>query len=463
MAEQAQAAPNHLIDEEALPSGLPTSKPMRIGVFGLGYVGAVSAACFANDGHFVVGIDPQQTKVDLINSGQAPIIERDLPGLIARGVRDGHIRATASAREAVAETDLSLVCVGTPSQANGNLDTTALQVVCREIGEALRNKDEYHTVVIRSTMLPGTLQGLVRPTLEQASGKRAGVDFGLANNPEFLRESTAVYDYYNPPKTVIGSLDGRAADVVATLYDQLPAPLIRTSVEVAEMCKYADNAWHALKVAFANEMGNICQSLSIDSHELMAIFCQDDKLNLSPYYLKPGFAFGGSCLPKDVRAITYKARQLDVAVPVLDAILPSNRQQVERALAKVASFGKRRIGVLGFSFKAGTDDLRESPVVELIKRLIGEGYNLKLYDEKVSLARLLGANREFIMRTIPHVPELMVESIDAVLAESDIVIIGNNDPAFHQVGQRLHDGQILLDMVRLKTPETPAQYQGINW
>ncbi len=437
---------------------------VRLSVFGLGYVGSVSAACFAKDGHEVVGVDSQQVKVDLINQGKAPIIESGLSELILEMVTAGRLRATVSAAQAIADTDISMVCVGTPSHANGNLDVRSVIRVCEEIGAALREKEEFHVVVIRSTILPGTMHEVILPTLEKASGKTAGVDFGLSNNPEFLREGTAVEDFRNPPKTVVGAMEDRSRDIVAGLYAGIDAPMMCTSVEVAEMVKYTDNAWHALKVAFGNEFGNICKALSIDSHELMDIFCQDTKLNLSPNYLKPGFAFGGSCLPKDLRALTYKARSLDLALPVLDSILPSNRIQLDRAVQMIIDKGCRRIGVLGFSFKAGTDDLRESPLVELIERLVGKGYDLCLYDSNVNLARVVGANRDYILKAIPHISALMVETLEEVLEHSEVIVIGNGDPNFHDVPSRLKPHQILIDMMRVPGVEGLAdRYDGINW
>ena len=357
-----------------------------------------------------------------------------------------------------------MVCVGTPSHANGNLDVRSVIRVCEEIGAALREKADFHVVVIRSTILPGTMHEVILPTLEKASGKTAGVDFGLSNNPEFLREGTAVEDFRNPPKTVVGAMEDRSRDIVAGLYAGIDAPMMCTSVEVAEMVKYTDNAWHALKVAFGNEFGNICKALSIDSHELMDIFCQDTKLNLSPNYLKPGFAFGGSCLPKDLRALTYKARSLDLALPVLESILPSNRVQVDRAIQMITEKGRRKIGVLGFSFKAGTDDLRESPLVELIERLVGKGYDLCLYDSNVNLARVVGANRDYILKTIPHISALMVETLEEVLEHGEVIVIGNGDPKFHDVPSRLKPHQILVDMMRVPGGEELAdRYDGINW
>jgi GDP-mannose 6-dehydrogenase len=336
--------------------------------------------------------------------------------------------------------------------------------VCEEIGEALRNKTAFHVVVARRTMLPGTMRDVVIPTLEEYSRKKAGVDFGVCNNPEFLREGSAVCDYRHPPKTVIGETDTRSGDMLASLYATLSAPLVRTTVENAEMVKYVDNVWHALKVSFANEIGNICKPLAIDSHAVMEIFCKDTKLNLSPYYLKPGFAFGGSCLPKDVRALTYKARMLDLELPLLNAILPSNDRQIERGCAMITAKGKRRIGVLGFSFKAGTDDLRESPLVEVIERLIGKGYDLRLYDRNVSLAALMGANREYILNHIPHISRVMVKTIDEVLEHAEVIVIGNQSAEFDGLASRLKPGQSIVALVRTKgEPSGGDAYDGISW
>ena len=379
-------------------------------------------------------------------------------------VAAGRLSATMDVASAVRDTDLSLICVGTPSQANGSLDLKYVARVCEQIGAALADKPDFHVVVARSTMLPGTMRELVIPTLERCSGKVAGRDFGVCGNPEFLREGTAVYDYRNPPKTVIGETDTRSGDVLASVYAGLKAPLIRTDVDTAEMVKYADNVWHALKVCFANEIGNVCKALAIDSHRVMDIFCQDTKLNLSPYYLKPGFAFGGSCLPKDVRALSFKARTLDVPLPVIGSILESNELQIRRGVDMIMARGSRRIGILGFSFKAGTDDLRESPMVEVIERLIGKGYDLRLYDRNVAIARLTGANRDFILNHIPHISRLMVDSIDDVLAHGETIVVGNGAREFATVGDRLRDGQALVDFVRIAQERSDGRrYDGICW
>jgi GDP-mannose 6-dehydrogenase len=435
-----------------------------IAVFGLGYVGAVSAACFAKRGHCVIGVDPQQSKVDLINQGMPPIVEEGLAEIIRDMAGGGRLRATSNAMEAMAESSISFICVGTPSRANGSLDLTSLTNVCEQIGATLREKEGFHVVIVRSTILPGTMRDLVLPTLERASGKKAGLDFGLAHNPEFLREGSAVTDFDNPAKTVIGAFDEESTEIVARFYSHFDAPLICTRVETAEMIKYVDNSWHALKVAFANEIGNICKAVRIDSHAVMDIFCCDTKLNLSPYYLKPGFAFGGSCLPKDLRALTYAAHRADLSVPVLESVLQSNRVQIERAVRLVTARRLHRIGVLGFSFKAGTDDLRESPMVDLIETLIGKGYDLKVYDRNVQLGQLMGANRDFLLRAIPHIFKLMATTIDEVLAHAELILIGTGELGYRDICTHLAPHQVLIDMVRLPGIDVfSGQYDGINW
>ncbi|MEA1969727.1 MAG: nucleotide sugar dehydrogenase [Thermodesulfobacteriota bacterium] len=437
---------------------------MKISIFGLGYVGAVSAACLAREGHGIIGVDTVSTKVDMINNGQTPIIEKDIGEIIQETVESGLLRATADVADAVNNSELSLVCVGTPSQLNGDLDTSFVRRVCENIGEVLKTKSDYHVVTIRSTILPGTMWNVVIPALEEASGKSAGKDFGVCNNPEFLREGSAVYDFYHPPKTVIGTTDSQSGDLLASVYEKLDAPLIRTKVEVAEMVKYVDNVWHALKVGFGNEVGNICHSIGVDSHEVMDIFCSDTKLNISPYYLKPGFAFGGSCLPKDVRALTYKGKSLDLDLPILNAILPSNNMHVEKAIRMVVENGSRKIGFLGFSFKAGTDDLRESPVVEMIERLLGKGFDIRLYDKNVNLARLVGANKNFILNRIPHISKLMVQSMEEVLDHSEIIVIGNGSSEFEDILSRINGKQQVVDLVRaVKDRVSSDSYQGICW
>jgi len=437
---------------------------VKVSVFGLGYVGAVSAGCLADSGNWVVGVDAIATKVGLINQGQSPIVEAEISGIIRSAVDRGCLRATQNARQAILDTDLSFVCVGTPSQNNGNLDLRYIRRVSEQIGGALKERASRHTVVIRSTILPGTMRNIVIPVLEEFSGKKAGRDFGVCHNPEFLREGSAVKDFHCPPQTVIGQFDAESGDVLAEVYKAIDAPLTRTDLETAEMVKYVCNSWHALKIGFANEIGNICKSFSVDAHQVMKIFCQDTKLNISPRYLTPGFAFGGSCLPKDLRAITYQAKMRDLELPILGSILPSNERQVSRGLELIMEKGHKQIGVLGFSFKAGTDDLRESPVIEVIERLIGKGHDLRIYDRNVQMAKLVGANRDFILNRIPHISRLMVDNIDAVLEHAQTIVIGNNDPEFQEVPSRLREDQCLVDFIRV-TPNRSlnGRYDGICW
>jgi GDP-mannose 6-dehydrogenase len=437
---------------------------VKISIFGLGYVGTVSAGCLAHEGHQIIGVDPVCAKVDLINAGKSPIIEAEIDEIIGAAVASGRLSATRDQDSAIRETDLSFVCVGTPSLVNGNLDLTYIRRVCELIGDALRCKHSRHTVVIRSTMLPGTMRQLVIPVLEERSGKKAGVEFGVCTNPEFLREGSAVSDFYQPPKTVIGELDCESGDALASIYHKLNAPLIRTSLEVAEMIKYVDNCWHALKIGFANEIGNVCKSFSLDAHEVMRAFCRDTKLNISAAYLMPGFAFGGSCLPKDLRALNYTAKMRDVELPILNSILPSNELQITRGVRLIMESGHKRIGVLGFSFKEGTDDLRESPMIEVIERLIGKGYDLCLFDRNVNLAKLVGANRDFILNRVPHISKLMAQSVEEVLQHSETIVIGNKDPNFADIPSQLRHGQKIIDFVRIgNRAGGDGNYDGICW
>src|SRR5260221_877835 len=388
---------------------------MKVSVFGLGYVGCVWAASFAADGHEVIGVDVNADKVDAVNAGRSPIVEPGLDELLSQSVAQGRLGATTDTADAVHDSDVSLLCVGTPSRRNGSLDLAYLERVSEQIGDALKNKIAYHVVVVRSTVLPGTTHDMVIPALERTSGKKYGEDFGVSVNPEFLREGTALKDFRTPPLTLVGH--NHASDATGTigLYQSIDAPLISTSIRVAEMMKYTSNTWHALKVVFANEIGNLCKKLNVDSHEVMDIFCRDQKLNLSPYYLKPGFAFGGSCLPKDVRALQYRAKELDVELPLISQILPSNRQQIQHALDQVLETGKRTVGLLGFSFKAGTDDLRESPMVILAEAVVGKGLSLQIFDKNVSMAKLVGANREYIINQIPHLSSLLCQTVQEVV------------------------------------------------
>jgi GDP-mannose 6-dehydrogenase len=436
-----------------------------LSVFGLGYVGCVSSACFAKEGHRVIGVDVSRTKVDMINSGRATIVESGIGELVAEMVASGRLSATTDAAAAVQQSDLSLVCVGTPSRSNGSIDLRYVERVCQEIGAAIKNKAARHTVVIRSTVLPGSVQRVVIPALESASGKQAGRDFGVCMNPEFLREGTSIRDFYEPPFTLIGTDDRGTAEAVAGLYAGLEAPVHVTSTGVAEMIKYTCNCFHGLKVGFANEVGNICKVFGVDSHEVMRIFCLDTKLNLSPAYLRPGFAFGGSCLPKDLRAITHHARVNDVATPILSATLDSNQRQIERAYEMVRAAGSRNVGVLGLAFKAGTDDLRESPMVSVVEMLIGKGANLAIYDRDVSEARLIGSNREYIEHEIPHIWSLMRGSVDEVIDASEVIVIGNGSGEFRLIEPKLRQGQVVIDLVRAFGDRTSNGdgYRGICW
>lgn len=436
-----------------------------ISVFGLGYVGCVSLACFADSDHHVIGVDINPIKVAMVNKGCSPIIEDGLTELLEKGVNGGRVRATTNVKDAIHDSDVSIICVGTPSRRNGSLNTDYISRVSQEIGRFLAEKERYHLVAVRSTLLPGTCEELIIPTLEQASGKKAGQDFGICYNPEFLREGSSLKDFAYPPYTVIGGDDEWATDQLRALYAMIDAPLVVVPFKVAEMIKYASNAYHALKISFANEIGNICKQLEIDSHQLMDLFCQDIKLNISSAYLKPGFAFGGSCLPKDLRAILYHCRHLDVRAPVLEAILPSNEHQIDLAFQMIRRSGRKRVGALGFSFKAGTDDLRESPMVELIERLIGKGYEVSVYDKYVSLANLQGANRAYINEQIPHIACLMADSVGMVLEKSDVIVIGNNNPDFREAVNGFNDNHKVIDLVRLfdDTTALNGSYQGISW
>jgi GDP-mannose 6-dehydrogenase len=438
---------------------------MKVSVFGLGYVGSVSAASFAADGHEVVGVDVNADKVAAVNAGRSPIVEPGLDNLLAQGAADGRLRATMDTADAVQSTEVSLLCVGTPSRKNGSLDLTYLERVSEQIGTALRDKQAYHVVVVRSTVLPGTTHSVVIPALERTSGKKYGDGFGVSVNPEFLREGTALKDFRKPPLTLVGHNHAADASGTIALYQAIDAPLVSTSIRVAEMIKYTSNTWHALKVCFANEIGTLCKRLEIDSHDVMDVFCRDEKLNLSPYYLKPGFAFGGSCLPKDVRALQYRAKEVDVELPVISSILPSNRLQIQHAFDQVMETGRQRVGLLGFSFKAGTDDLRESPIVILAEALLGKGRALSIYDKNVSLARLVGANKEYIERQIPHLSSLLCDTIDEVIDQSEVIVVGNQSPEFGQALSRTRPDQIVIDLVRLPISGDllQAEYRGICW
>jgi GDP-mannose 6-dehydrogenase len=438
---------------------------MRVAVFGLGYVGCVTAACLADRGHTVVGVDVNPMKIELIANGKTPVLEPGLGELVHAAVAADRLRATEDAAAAVADADLSLVCVGTPSESNGSLSTRALGRALDSIGRALRERDGRHTVVVRSTILPGTCERFVIPTLESASSGRAGPDFGVAVNPEFLREGSSVDDFNAPAKTVIGEIDAASGDVTAALYEGLPGALFRVSPQVAELAKYVDNAFHALKIGFANEIGAAAREFGVDSHQVMEIFRSDRKLNVSAAYLTPGFAFGGSCLPKDLRALLYSTRRSDLELPILESVLRSNERHLQRTVDLLQSSGLRRVGIFGLAFKPGTDDLRESPLVELSERLLGKGFQLKIYDPAVSLSRLVGANKEFIESRLPHLSALLVGSADELVDHAEVCVVGAVTPEALEALSHTSK-ELVIDLVRLPEEVRSALgpgYRGVAW
>jgi len=437
-----------------------------ISVFGLGYVGSVTAGCLAHQGHRVIGVDVNHSKVELFESGRSPIIEPGLAGLLADENRTGRLRATADAATAVMRTDISMLCVGTPGLRNGSLDLGHVEPVCREIGEALRRKDTFHLVVLRSTVLPGTAESLVIPVLEQASGKRAGKDFGVCVNPEFTREGTAVADFLSPAVTVIGAADPAHSAILRAVYAWAPGRFFETTIKTAEMIKYVNNSWHAVKVSFANEIGTLAKQLTVDAEALMEIFMADTTLNIASTYLKPGLAFGGSCLPKDVRALTYRANEVGLRLPLLDAVLRSNEEHLERAAALVRRYGQKKLGMLGFSFKADTDDLRGSPCVLLVKRFLEEGRELRIWDENVALGRLLGTNRQYVEEIIPHLPELLCRNLEETLQYAELVIIGTRGVDADAIRPHLRAHHIVIDLVNFESARrlnAAGGYDGICW
>ena len=435
---------------------------MKVNVYGLGYVGCVTAACLAKDGHDVVGYDIDEVKVQLINDGKSPMMEGGLDQLIQEAISRGNLSAEINHTRPA---DISVVCVGTPSREDGSLNLDYVKNVTSQVGEFLRGNQSYHVLNIRSTVLPGTIENEILPLFEKTSGKKAGQGFGISMNPEFLREGSSIYDYYHPPFTVIGSNDTRCAEEVAKLYNSLDAPLFHTEIKVAEMVKYACNAFHALKICFANEIGNYAKGMGLDSHKVMEIFCEDTKLNLSPYYLKPGFAFGGSCLPKDLRALLSGAKAQSLELPLMDSIMISNQKQIQLAFELIATTGMKSVGFLGLSFKSGTDDLRESPLVSLAERLIREGFIVLIYDRKVSLSHLRGANRRYIEATIPHISSLLKSSAKEVIENSQVIVLGNK---FSESGDELSNqltGKTVIDLARVYSPEDQKDfsYEGICW
>lgn len=439
---------------------------LSVSIFGLGYVGSVSAACFASMGHKVIGVDVSRTKVELLASGRTPIVEAKMAELVADANKSNRLQATTDALNAVLNSDVSFVCVGTPSLKNGKLDLSHIENVAREIGAAIRQKKGPHVFVLRSTVLPGTTEGVVLPILEKESGKQCGRDFTVCYNPEFMREGSAVADFLNPPYTILGASDTNHLAPLRELYKDTPGTLYETTIPVAEMVKYFSNCYHALKVGFANEMGTMCKHLGVDAQTVTKIFTSDTKLNISPAYLSPGFAFGGSCLPKDLRAIAYKAKELDLRLPLLESLMPSNAEHVDRAVEMVLDTGKKKIAQLGLSFKAGTDDLRESPQVQLIKRLMGEGLEVRIWDEDVSLGRIAGANRQYIEEVIPHIGSVLTDDLEGVLRGADVVILGNKSASKEQLAKYLKPEQIVIDLVHLdptRRPEGVKTYEGMCW
>ena len=437
-----------------------------ISVFGLGYVGTVTAACLAYRGNNVIGVELNQAKVSTMNSGKSPIVEPRVSEMIAESHHAGRLRASGSAKTAVLNSDISILCVGTPSLDNGKLDIGNIESVCREIGDILKEKNSFHLVVLRSTVLPGTAEKIVVPTLEKTSGKRMGAEIGVCVNPEFMREGTAVADFFEPAMTVIGAADKVHSAVVRDLYAWLPGRVFETSFRSAEMVKYVCNAWHAVKIGFANEIGTLARELEVEAESMMEIFASDTKLNISATYLKPGFAFGGSCLPKDVRALNYRAKELDLKLPLIESIMPSNEEHLERALDLVLRTGKRKIAMLGLSFKSATDDLRESPQVQLVKQLLGEGREIQIWDDNVSLGRLIGSNRAYIEQVIPHIGSLLKPDLEEVLRAAEVIIIGTRDLTRDVLQNSIHHDQIIIDLVNLEKArriQTSGSYKGICW
>ncbi len=435
-----------------------------ISLFGLGYVGSVSAACLAHMGHRVTGVDISKTKVEMLDSGRSPIIEARMEELVAEAHKSCRLHATTDSIAAVLASDLSFVCVGTPSLRSGKLDLSHVEHVSREIGAALKQKATFHTIVLRSTVLPGTTETLMIPAIESASGKRSGIDFAVCYNPEFMREGSAVADFLQPPYTILGAQDPQHLAALRQLYHDVPAATFETSIRVAEMVKYVSNLYHAVKVGFANEVGTLCKHLGVEADQVTKIFMTDTKLNISAAYLAPGFAFGGSCLPKDLRAITYRGKELDLRLPLLESLMPSNEQHVDRGVEAVLRTGKRKIAMLGLSFKAGTDDLRESPQVQLIKRLLGEGCQVKVWDKDVSLGRLAGSNRQYIEEVIPHIGSLLSADMPEVIRDAEVVVIGTKIEKT-ELANLLTPKQMVIDLVNLDPARRPpaASYDGICW
>jgi GDP-mannose 6-dehydrogenase len=438
---------------------------MKISIFGLGYVGTVSLGCLARDGHTVVGVDIDQHKLNLIRDGKSPIIEQGMTELIANAVASGRVTVTDDIEQAVHNTDVSFICVGTPSRANGSQDLTAIHRLSRQMGDALRTHSGFHAFVVRSTVIPGTVEGVVKPLVEKQSSKQAPGEFDVCFQPEFLREGTSIKDYDNPPLTIVGTESDRTERMLREIFGGLPGEFIRTSIPTAEMLKYVSNMFHAAKITFANEVGRIAQALNVDSHAVMDLMCRDERLNISRAYLRPGFAFGGSCLPKDLKAMLYAAKTCDVATPMLSGILPSNQTHIDHAIEAILATGKKSIGLIGLSFKTGTDDLRESPLVIMAERFIGKGLNLRIYDPEVNLSRLIGANRRYIEEVIPHIASLISDDCGQLVEQSDVIVIGLSDrDAVEAVYNRSRPDQFVYDLVNVSQPQrVKARYEGVCW
>ena len=438
---------------------------MDISVFGLGYVGCITAACLARDNHNVIGIDVNPEKLKTIQSGRSPILEPGLDELIENLISSGRLSTSMDSHDAIQNSDVSLICVGTPSKHDGSLDLEFVWRVCGSIGDGLASREGYHVVVIRSTVLPGTVRDVLIPLLEERSGKKVGPDFGVCMNPEFLREGSGIADYDNPGAVVIGEYDPQSGEIVEQLYQSVNSPCARVSLEIAEMIKYANNAFHALKISFANEIGNLAKAHGVDGREVMKIVCMDEKLNISPTYLRPGFAFGGSCLPKDLRALIARAREKELNLSLIEAILESNQTQLDRSIEMVARTNCKKVGVLGLSFKSGTDDVRESPMINLIKKLLRKGYQVSIYDRSVDLDNMVGANRAFLASEIPKIKSLFNPDLQDVLDTSEVVIVGKNSPHVNSQLKDLRDDQMLIDLVGIdkKIGILKESYEGICW
>ena len=438
---------------------------MKISIFGLGYVGTVSLGCLVRDGHELIGVDIDQTKLDLIAQGHSPIIEEGMQALMADAANSGRVQVTPNAEESILNSDVSFICVGTPSQPNSSQNLNYIERVSEQIGTALKKKDAYHLVVIRSTVFPGTLNNIIKPILEKHSGKRCCEHFDLCFQPEFLREGSSIKDYDNPPYTIVGTDSERAAETMKEIFGHLPCPVYVTDIGSAEMLKYACNIFHALKITFANEIGRLAQSLSVDPHSVMDLVCKDKQLNISPVYMKPGFAYGGSCLPKDLKAMLYVAKSNDILVPMLQGIQPSNQEHIDHAINMVLATGKKNVGMIGLSFKTGTDDLRESPLVVMAERFIGKGLNLKIFDPEVHMSKLMGANRKYIEESIPHISSLLIEKCEDLLAQSEAIIIGLHNPSIVEtLFEHTRDSHWLLDLVNVPYQDRlKGSYQGICW